>query len=332
VSESELAVELHNGNRIRLYGADNPDALRGIYLDGVVLDEFADIRPSVWGEVIRPLLADRKGWAVFIGTPRGRNAFYQVWKSALTDPEWFTLMLRASETGLLSESELGSARKTMSEDQYEQEFECSFDAAILNAIFAKYVARAREAGRIGRVPHEPSRLVSVAMDIGQRDATSVWFYQWVKQELHVIDFYENSGQKVPHYASMLRAKPYEYDTIWLPHDSENDHAEADQTYADRFRSMDFKVRVVPRLKLMDGIEAGRLALDRAYIDGERCEQGLEALSHYRWDVNTRTDNATKLPLHDWSCHAADGWRYMALSLKVGERKPKAITYDLRGYI
>src|SRR4051812_47361524 len=129
--ESELRVDYPNGGQVRLYGADNPDALRGIYLDGVVLDEYADMDPRLWSEVIRPALADRKGWAVFIGTPKGRNALFETWKRASGDPRnWYSLMLKASETGLIPPDELDLARCELSEEQYAQEFECSFDAAI----------------------------------------------------------------------------------------------------------------------------------------------------------------------------------------------------------
>ena len=331
-NESELWVELVNGSRVRLYGADNPDALRGIYMDGVVLDEYADMRPAVWGEIIRPLLTDRRGWAVFIGTPKGKNSFYETWKAALDNPEWYTLTLKASETGLLPAEELADARKTMTAEQYEQEFECSFDAAVLGAIYAKYVAQARAQGRIGRVPWEPRALVSVAFDIGKRDATSLWFYQWVKQELHVIDFYEASGETVPHYASLLRSKGYNYDTLWLPHDAEHEHAEADKTYRGALQSLGFKALIVPQLPLIEGIEQGKLTLQRAWFDAERCDAGLEALAYYRWDFNERMNAFKSLPCHDWSSHAADSWRYLALSLKVGQQKPKEIKYDLRGYV
>lgn len=128
VSETELKVTLPNGSSVRLYGADNPDNLRGIYLDGVVLDEYALIDPRLWPEVIRPALADRKGTAVFIGTPRGRDAFYGVWRTAQRESDlWFTAMLKASETGILPAAELEQARRHMSAAQYAREFECSFD-------------------------------------------------------------------------------------------------------------------------------------------------------------------------------------------------------------
>ena len=127
INESELRVDYPNGGRLRLYGADNPDSLRGIYLDGVVLDEYADMKPSMWSEVIRPALSDRQGWATFIGTPKGRDAFYNVWRDAQKSDEWFTACLRASETGILPEHELAAAKAQMSENEYAREYECSFD-------------------------------------------------------------------------------------------------------------------------------------------------------------------------------------------------------------
>ena len=126
IHESELRVDLPNRGRVRLYGADNPDSLRGIYLDGVVLDEPAQIDPTLWPEILRPALADRMGWGVFVGTPKGRNAFYEIWRSAQKSGDWYTLLLRASETGLLPEGELAAAREAMTDAQYRQEFECSF--------------------------------------------------------------------------------------------------------------------------------------------------------------------------------------------------------------
>src|ERR1700690_3094487 len=166
--ESDLTVRLFNGSHVRLFGADNPNALRGMYLDGVVMDEYADMRPSLWGEVIRPALSDRKGWAVFIGTPRGRNAFYDINQQGLTDPDWYGLTLRASETGILPESELLDARKTMTANQYEQEYECSFDAAMIGAVYAKELIAARKAERITRVAYDGSRLGYPGFDIGER--------------------------------------------------------------------------------------------------------------------------------------------------------------------
>ena len=142
VNETELRADYPNGGQVRLYGADNPDALRGFYLDGVVLDEYADMDPRVWPEIIRPCLSDRKGWAVFIGTPRGRNSLFKIWQQSQTQPGWFSLMLKASESGLLPHDELAMARADLPEDKYAQEFECSFDAAIAGSYYGKLMAQA----------------------------------------------------------------------------------------------------------------------------------------------------------------------------------------------
>jgi phage terminase large subunit len=333
VSESELSVELFNGSRVRLYGADNPDALRGIYLDGVVMDEFADMRSTVWGEIIRPLLADRKGWAVFIGTPKGKNAFYELYQQAKDDPNWFSLTLRASETGLLPADELADARKAMSEAQYEQEFECSFDAAILGSIYGKYVARARTAGRIGKVPWDPSQLTTCAFDIGHHDSTSIWFWQMDGMTPRFIDFFESNNRPIMDYLGVLKGKEYQYDTLWLPHDAEsNGKLATGMSIAEIVRKNGFKVRIAPKLSLEEGINQGMLLLQRAQIDEMRCGEGIEALAAYRWDYNERTEDLKSLPVHDWASHAADAWRYAAVSMRVADQKPKPIKYDLRGIV
>lgn len=132
--EVELQATLPNGARIRLFGADNPDSLRGLYFDGVVLDEVADMRPQIWGEIIRPALADREGWALFIGTPKGVNLFSETYYRALNDPAWYADMRRASETGAISDEELERARREMTAPQWAQEMDCDFSASVENAL------------------------------------------------------------------------------------------------------------------------------------------------------------------------------------------------------
>ena len=134
LNESDLTIDLPNGARIRLFGADNPDALRGLYFDGCVLDEVADMRPEVWGEIVRPALTDRKGWAVFIGTPRGINLFHELYQFALKTPGWYADLFDVERSGQLDEEELKMARATMSDAQYRQEFLCDFTAAADNVL------------------------------------------------------------------------------------------------------------------------------------------------------------------------------------------------------
>lgn len=340
-SESELSVDLINGSRIRLFGADNPNALRGMYLDGVVLDEYADMRPGLWGEVIRPLLTDRKGWAIFIGTPKGRNAFYKLiygdehGVGAINDPEWFTLTLRASETGILSAEELRNARKSMTEAQYEQEFECSFEAAIVGAIYAKELKRSRAGGRIRSVPYEPGCLVFTAWDLGRGDSTAIWFFQWVGPELRVIDYYENSDETVPHYMGVLKGRGYNYDTLYLPHDADHLLMGSEKSIAAQVRANGFHVEIVPNMKIEHGINQARLLIGKCFFDAQKCKDGLEALTHYQWDYSLRLDEVKAIPLHNWASHGADAFRYLALMADWAIPNPgwgKKLQYDSRGII
>lgn len=313
--ESDLSVKLYNGSVIRLFGSDNPNALRGIYLDGVVLDEFADMRPELWRAVIRPALSDRKGWAVFIGTPRGRNEFWKIYDDATRDPDWFSVLLRASETGLIDEAELADARKSMTENSYRQEYECDFEAAILGAVYAKELLHARQREQVGTVNYDPTRLVSTAWDIGYGDSTAIWFWQYANGEFRVIDYYESSGEPITSYLQVLKARGYKYDTQWLPHDAENKGIVTGTSVVDVMRANQLKVRVVPKVSLEDGINAARLLFGRAKIDEKRCRAGLESLQNYRWDWNARLDIAKPTPVHDLFSHGADAWRYMALAAK-----------------
>lgn len=333
--ESDLTVRLFNGSTVRLFGADNPNALRGMYLDGVVMDEYADMKPSLWGEVIRPTLSDRKGWAVFIGTPRGRNSFYDLNQAAANDTDWFKLTLKASETKLLPDSELADARKTMSENQYLQEYECSFEAAVIGAVYAKELVTARGQGRIGLMPYDAVRLVNTYWDIGYGDATAIWFAQTVQDEVRLIDYYEDEMEAAAYYASVLKSKGYQYDTAYLPHDASNGQSATGHTFAEVIRELGFKTSVGERLSLEEGINAARLVFSRCRFDEKRCQAGIDALQNYRWDYNVRMGELKPTPLHNWASHGADAFRELAVNIKrVGHdrRFSKPIKYPSRAYV
>lgn len=321
---SELWVELINGARIRLFGGDNPDALRGLYLDGVILDEYADMRPRVWGEIIRPLLADRQGWAVFIGTPKGHNAFYDVWRTAQTSDSWYASSIRASESGLLPPDELKDARQGMTEDQYEQEFECSFEAAILGAYYGKELKVLEDAGRVSDVPYNPSLPVYTAWDLGYHDDTAIWFYQVAGPEVHCIDYYSGSGLAIPDYAAVVRSKGYKYARHWLPHDARA------KTLASGGKSIIEQLAVelggiaqlaiVPSLSIQDGIQAARMMLPRVWFDRSNTYDAVELLKQYQreWDEDKKTFRDK--PRKDFTNHCSDAFRMLALSWR--EIKPK----------
>jgi phage terminase large subunit len=317
--EQELRIDLPNGGRVRLYGADNYERLRGIYLDGVVLDEFGDMDPRAWSEVIRPALADRKGWAVFIGTPKGRNHFAEIWNQAQDRPdEWYSLILKASQTGIVDPIELADSRSVMSEDQYNQEFECSFDAAVVGSYYGKLIEKAENEGRIGHVQWEPQIPVQTWWDLGIDDSTAIWFAQVLGREIRLIDYYENSGVGLDHYAKVLKDKDYVYGQHMLPHDVQVHELSTGKSRFAFLAGLGIRGTVVRKHSVEDGINSVRSIIPRCWFDRTKCARGIEALRQYRQDWDDKLKAFKGRPLHDWSSHAADSFRYGAFSIRPAE--------------
>ena len=325
-NQSELWVELITGARIRLFGADNPDALRGLYLDGIVLDEYADMRsPRIWGEIIRPLLADRLGWAVFIGTPKGHNSFWDVYSNALNNPEWYVKTLRASQTELIPASELADAAKMMSQDQYLQEFECDFESAILGAFYGKEMRALTDSGRITNVEHDSLFPVHTAWDLGYSDDTSIWWYQVVHGEIRLLDYHSSNGQPIAFYTGLIQAKEreygYNYGIHWLPHDARAKTLASNGKSIIEQLSVKIpleKMKIVPSLSLQDGIQASRLALMRAWFD-TKCDDGIECLRQYQREYDEDKKVFRDKPRHDWTSHGADAFRMLSIAWREEEK-------------
>lgn len=312
INESELRIDLPNKARVRLYGADNYDRMRGLYLDGVVLDEYADMDPSAWSEVIRPALADREGWAVFIGTPKGQNAFYDLYERAKADATWFDLRLKASETGLIPAVELLALRAELSDDEYAREFETSFDAAVEGSYYATLLNKASDEKRIGRVAVDPILPVHAAFDLGIGDSTAIWLAQFVGREIRLVDYIENNGVALDWYARTLRDLGHSYDPLILPHDANARELGTGKSRAEVLEAAGFKTRVLAPLPVNDGIEAVRRLIPRMWIDEQKCDAGIQALKQYR----ARKDEKRRLtlgPLHDWTSHCADALRYLCVA-------------------
>jgi phage terminase large subunit len=326
-NESELRVDFHgvNASRIRLYGADGYDRMRGIYLDGVILDEAADFDPRAWPEVIRPALSDRQGWATFIGTPKGRNSFFEIYDAATQRDDWFSLMLRASDTGIVPEAELADARTMMTPEQYAQEYECSFDAAIIGSYYGKEIAQAEREGRVGSVPVDPALPTHTSWDLGIGDSTAIWFWQVGPEGLRVIDCYENHSQGLPHYVAELEARGYRYGTDFVPHDAKVRDISTGRTRVETLMGMKRRPMLVPEHKIMDGINAARVSFPRIRIDADKCKAGLEALRQYKADYDEKTRAFKNTPRHDWTSHYADAFRYMAMAWReivLPKERPK----------
>jgi len=325
-NESELRVDLPTGAQIRIYGADNPDSLRGLYFDGVVLDEFGLMPSRTFTEVVRPALSDRQGWAFFIGTPNGKNQFWEVCKQAKTEANWFFAEYKASDTQVLPSEELESAKRAMTSDEFAQEFECSFEASVKGAIYAEELRRARESGRIRRVAYDRMALVDTYWDLGIGDATTIWFAQSVANEIRLIDYYENSGVGLDHYAGILKSRGYSYGRHVAPHDIEVRELGSGRSRKEIAQGFGINFEVAMKLSLEDGINATRMIFDRCWFDEEKTVQGREALMNYRWDYNQRIDEYKPVPVHDWASHGADAFRALGVSIRRSEVKPKAIVY------
>lgn len=319
-NEADLRVDIPgNKSRIMLLSAENPASLKGIYLDGVVLDEYAEMNPAAWSEVIRPTLSDRKGWANFIGTPKGQNNFHKLYEYAMggTDPEWFGALYRASETGILDPSELDSARRTMSEEEYEQEYECSFNAGLVGAYFGKELAKAEKEGRIGLFPYDPSLPVDLYFDLGIDDLTSVWFIQSLRGTHRVVDYYEVCGYSIGEIVADIKKKPYTLGEWVLPHDAAARDLSTGKAQQQIFYSLGCRpVRIVPRVGTKrDSINAARMVMGQCYFDKEKCAKGLKALANYQRKWNSKNNVFEESPLHNFASNGADAFQQFALGVR-----------------
>ncbi len=331
VNHSELRIDFLNGARFRLFGADNYNAMRGLYFDAVVLDEMADFPASAWSNVIRPALADRRGSATFISTPKGKNEFWELWHEAQDDPNWFTAMLKASATSILDQEELDEARRTMGDDRYEQEFECSFEAAIQGAFYAKEMKEATEDGRITRVPYDRAASVITAFDLGIGDSTAIWFAQFVGQEIRIIDYYENSGVGLDHYAKVLLDKEYQYEQHILPHDVQVKELGTGKSRLETLDALGIRnIQIAPKLAVEDGIQSARTMIPKCWFDADNCTRGIEALRQYRRDFDEKLKTWRGRPLHDWTSHGADAFRYLAVGYRRESDWGEPIRRNLRG--
>lgn len=327
-----MTIEFVNGSIWRVVGSDNPNSLVGAPPAGIVFSEWALANPSAWA-YLAPILAENGGWAAFITTPRGRNHVKSMLDMARKpDSGWFAEVLTPNETGFpleMVEQQRGEYHAIFGLDAgdalIDQEYWCSFEAAILGAYFGREMLRAEVLGRIGVVDHDPNLDVHTAWDIGVGDTNAIWCFQQHLNQVRLIDYYEASGYAVQHYVEWLNAKPYRYGIDWLPHDArvrEWTNAGPDGLAKTRLQTLiELKrnPRIVPKASLDDGINASRRLIPSVVFDAQRCERGLEALRQYRREWDDKLKVFRDYPLHDWSSNGASAFRYLAMA--VGEIKP-----------
>jgi hypothetical protein len=309
---AELRVDFW-GRRISLYGSDNPDSLRGQYFDGVCLDEVGDQNPKIWNEIIRPALADRLGWALFIGTPKGNNHFHDLAERAKTEADWSFLEFKASQTKIIAEQELKAALREMGQDKYDQEFECSFNAAVEGSYYGSIINDLEANGRIAEFPRDDLCRSFTAWDIGMGDSTAIWVAQVAGKEIRLLDCVENHGVGLDWYVSWLRENNYQSFDHILPHDVEVRELGTGKSRKEVLQEAGLNVTVAPRLSIADGIQATRRLLPRCWFHPDT-KQGLNALRNYRKEYDEKRSVFYDKPLHDWSSHFSDAMRYLAVGL------------------
>ena len=308
-NESELRCDFPNGSRVTILGAENDQALRGIFLDGCVFDETQNISPVLFPEIIRPALADRKGWCIFIGTPKGQNYFYKLHKQALEEEDWWTGTYKASQTKVLDDKELSAAQRVMSKDLYEQEFECSFQAAITGSYYGKIIEELEKSNRITEVPYDENLKTETWWDLGLKDSTAIWFVQRLQSQLRVIDYYENSGEGLDFYADVLDSKPYKYDRHIAPHDIKVRELGAyGKSRLETALELGISFDIAPKLSIEDGIEMVRKTLPQCYFDKNKTYQGTEALKAYQKKWDERNQCFKNRPTHNFASHPSDAFR------------------------
>lgn len=340
-NEVELLVRYPTGNKLQLFGADNPDSLRGPRFSGLGFDEYSQHPPNSFGEVLSKSLADSLGYAIFTGTIKGKNHLYKLYDSMKANPAWFALW-QDIDRSLATEEDvatlmlhqamaddralIASGSGLMTQAEYDQEWHLSPDAAIKGAWYGNEMAAAQADGRICRVPYDPALPVDTDWDLGINDAMAIWFSQSLRsREIRLIDYYEMTGEGLPHYVAMLNDKQskhrYVYGKHWAPHDIAVRELGSGKSRFETAGALGLKFEDphnVPKLPLLDGINAARLLIPRCWFDETKCAHGLEALRNYKKTWNERLQQFTGVPVHDWASNGSDAFR----GLGVRHQPPK----------
>jgi len=327
--ESEMFIRFKNGSTWQCLGSDNFQGAIGSSPAGIVYSEWAQSNPSARGH-LRPILLENDGWQLFITTPRGKNHAYRTFRAAKKLDGSFAEKLTVDDTSVFKPEQLKGERQEyidtygddMGEALFEQEYYCSFEAAILGAYYGAELAKVDKEGRLKTIERDAEFPVHTAWDLGYDDDTAIWFYQVITGEVRVLEYYYNSGKDIDHYAEVIGGKGYEYGVHWLPHDAKA------KTLAAQGKSIQEQlantlgwghVRIVPRLSVEDGIQAVRQMFSRVWFD-PACEEGVEALRQYHREWDDDRKMFRDRPHHDWTSHAADAFRYLAVAWREEPQK------------
>ena len=326
----EMLIELINGSIFQVIGTDKVDSIVGTNPVGCVYSEYSLQDPNAWN-FIKPILDENNGWAVFNFTPRGKNHAYDLLSYAQGHPQqWFSQILTVKETNAIPKEQVDDAKaelfaRTGNDAHFMQEYMCSFDAPVSGAYYAKQIMDAIDDGRITGVPYEPRLPVNTYWDLGIDDSTAIWFAQDVGKEIRLIDCLEVSGEGLVHIIKMLKEKPYIYGTHTAPHDISVREFTTGRSRYETAKSLGVTFRIVPKFSLEDGIEAVRNLFQRCWFDSKKCGRGIDALKAYHKEFDDKNGTYKSHPVHDWSSHLSDSFRYLALGHR--EITKSTVKYD-----
>ena len=319
--ENELMIELTNGSIIQFVGTDKYDSLRGSNPVGCVFSEYQGQDQACWYEVISPILLENGGWAIFNGTPKGQNHFYELYKAAAQNERWFTSFQQTlwpdklGYTGIIPLEEIEQERLMgKPESIIEQEYGCSFLAGVQGAYYGDCMAKAKQEKRVSSYVYDPSLRVDTFWDLGFSDSSSCWLRQQEGNKLIFIDYFEVSGQRVDQCVEMLRDLGYRYGTHYLPHDGRHHSFHTGKKTYELFSECcrDFNISddvvIVDKTGILDGINLVRKRFGKYHFDEQKCAEGIRALELYHKKYNKITRIYQDSPLHDWSSHCADAMR------------------------
>lgn len=307
----------------QLGGSDAYDSLVGSGVLQVTLSEFALSDPSALSYV-SPMLLETKGQTILNSTPRGNNHAKRLFEAMSSNPKWFCQILDATQTGVFTDEELESERlkyigthgQVVGQALFDQEYMCSFDAAIVGGVYAKEITEARSEGRIAPLPIDSSLPVHTAWDIGRRDPTSIWFFQITPSGwFHFVDYVEYAFKRLSFYIERLRAKGYTYGRHIGPHDLNKTEFGSGQSSYEIALGLGVQFQVLPNSSLIDGINAARELFSKSRFDSVRCERGLDCLTNYRYEWDEQKQRPSVTPIHDWASHGSDAFRYAAVGQK-----------------
>jgi len=317
--EQQMVIELKCGSIWRLLGSDRVEVV-GAGPVGVVYSEYAICSPRSTN-LISPMLRENDGWEVYITTPRGANHAKDLYDRAKADTKnWYCDIKTLYDTRAYDPEETIAAERASGKPEafIKQEYLCDWTAALVGSVWGDLIDGVEKQGGLAPFDHEHGD-VFTSWDLGFTDSTAIWFWQVKEGRVDFIDYYEDHGKPLSHYFDIIDGKPYRYVKHWLPHDARQTTLAAGVSILNQFlRKYPGVVSVGPDLPLLEGIQAARWMIQKGVRFHPRTTDGVKCLRHYHYEYDEDKKDYSTRPLHDWSSHAGDGFRYAAAVVKVSE--------------